>query len=832
MGEVYRARDPRLGRDVAIKVLPAVVASDADRLRRFEREARAASALNHPAIVTIYEIGQMDGVAYMAMELVDGSTLREMLADGPLPIRRLVSISAQLAEGLAKAHAAGIVHRDLKPENVMVTKDGFVKILDFGLAKVVSPDPGVAGETAAATVSAATEPGVVMGTVGYMSPEQARGGALDFRSDQFSLGSVLYEMATARRAFVGDSRPEVLAAIIREEPESLATASPKIPAPIRWVIERCLAKNPGERYASTEDLARDLRGAEAHFSELASGASGPTVSARPASRVRAMTIALVLAAAALGALGAWVAARRSSNPAAVPTFRRITFHRGNILHARFAPDGQTVLYGASREGSPTEIYSTRIDGTESRPLGLTKADLLAVSSSGELLVLLGSTELKSPVGFGTLARVPLSGGAPRELEEQVHAADWLAGGAVVVQRHVDLNHDELQIPAGTRRFDYAGSAPRSTRDGRRVAITRQTAGGEEIVVLDETGRILWTAPASTVQLAWHPNGEVWYWQEGIADSGLFAVSRAGRPRPIFRASGWALHDIAPDGRLLMERAISRSSLRVRLGGESKERELSWLDGSQLIGVSNERGVLLLSEANEAGARAGGVYLRSLDGSPAVRLADGTAVAFSEDGRWALVAGVGQPARYSIVPSSAGQPVPLDLGGATLTAAAFLPGSEPRLVATLGESADRGEIVIVTPKGIRKLGITPGFNAAAVSPDGASIAFRSAAREMTLCALDRPSCRKSKLQNDEAPIQWSADGRFLYLRGFQDGAIPTRITRYEVATGTETDWLTIGPEDPTDYIGLGGVFISRDGKSYGFSAVSVLDSSLFVVDGLK
>jgi len=835
MGEVYRARDPRLGRDVAIKVLPSALASDADRLRRFEREARAASSLNHPAIVTIYEIGKADAVTYLAMELVDGATLRELLADGPLPVKRLISLCAQMAEGLAKAHGAGIVHRDLKPENVMVTKDGHVKILDFGLAKLAAQETEAGQETAAATVSAATEPGVVMGTVAYMSPEQARGGALDFRSDQFALGSVLYEMATGRRAFAGQTRPEVLAAIIREEPEPVAAVSPKVPAPVRWIIERCLAKSPGERYASTEDLARDLRSAEAHLSELSSvSGGGPSAAAAPRRGVLRLA-GVAIAASLLAAAGTWgFAARRSASPSAAPSFQRVTFQRGNILHGRFAPDGQTVLYSASWEGSPTEVYSTRVDGTESRPLGLKKTDLLAVSSTGELLVLVGSDALKSPGGTGTLARVPLSGGAPRELVEKVHAADWLAGGAVAVQRHIDIDHDELQIPAGTHRLDYSGSAPRSTRDARRIAIARQTGAGGEIVVLDDAGKTLWSVPAHTLQLAWHPSGEIWYSRDTGEEPGLYAVSRGGKTRPILRASGWVLHDIAPDGRLLLERGIARQSLRVRLAGDAKDRELSWLDGSTLAGVSVERGTLLFSETNEAGTRAGGVYLRALDGSPAVRLSDGTARAFSEDGRWALAQSLGAPARYSIVPTSAGQPIALDLGGASLVAAAFLPGPEPRLLATIGESADRGEVAIVTSKDVRKLGVSPGFTegAVAVSPTGDAFAYRTGAREIALCRFEKPGCRKVSLPTDEAPIQWSADGRFLYLRSFGFGLIPIGVSRYEIATGARTDWLVLGPEDPTDFISVGGLFLARDGKSYAFDAYGILDSSLFVVEGLR
>ena len=833
MGEVYRAKDTRLGREVAIKVLPASFAADPERLVRFEREARAASSLNHPAIVTIYEVGKTEDVTYLAMELVDGTTLREALAEGPFPLKRLIALSAQVAEGLAKAHGAGIVHRDLKPENVMVTRDGFAKILDFGLAKITAPEPE-AGQTAAATVSAATEPGVVMGTVAYMSPEQARGSALDFRSDQFAFGSMLYEMATGRRAFAGDSRPEVLAAIIREEPEPIAAVSPKVPAPVRWIVERCLAKSPGDRYASTEDLARDLRSAETHLSELSS-ASGAGPSAVPAPKSRSLRLAAMLvSAAALGAAGGWLAAGRPTRGASAPTFRRVTFQRGNIFHGRFAPDGQTVLYSASWEGIPTEIYSTRADGTESRPLGLKNADLLAVSGSGELLVLVGSDAPKSPGGSGTLARVALSGGAPRELVERVHAADWLTGGAVAVQRHIDLNHDELQIPAGTRRLDYNGSAPRSSRDGRQVVIARRTAAGGEVVVLDDAGKVLWSAPASTAQVAWHPSGDIWYSREAGEDPGLYALSRNGRTRAILRASGWVLHDVAPDGRLLLERAIARSSLRVHLDGDSRDRELSWLDGSTLSGVSTERGTLLFSETYEAGTRAGGVYFRTLDGSPAVRLADGAAAAFSEDGRWALARAVDSRAGCSLVPSSAGQPVSLDLGGAGLVAAAFLPGPEPRLLATLGESADRGEVAIVTAKGPRKLGISPGFpeNAVAVSPDGFEFAYRTGPREIALCRLDHPPCRKVATASEQAPIQWSADGRFLYLRGYGNFATRVRISRYEIATGAETDWLTLGPEDATDVIAVGGIFVSRDGKTYAYDALSVLDSSLFVVEGLR
>jgi predicted ATPase len=265
MGEVYCARDPRLDRTVAIKILPAELSADADHLHRFEREARSASALNHPNIVTIYELAQDGSTHFIAMELIEGQTLRQLLASGTLPIRKAIEIASQVAEGLAKAHEAGIAHRDLKPDNLMISRDGFVKILDFGLAKVATH---AAERQETRELSAwHTQPGVVVGTVQYMSPEQASGAPFDFRSDQFSFGLVLYEMVTGKRAFPRGTAAEILVAIMREQTEPVAVQNPDAPAPLCWAIERCLAKDPDKRYFSTRDLARELAAIRDRFSE-------------------------------------------------------------------------------------------------------------------------------------------------------------------------------------------------------------------------------------------------------------------------------------------------------------------------------------------------------------------------------------------------------------------------------------------------------------------------------------------------------------------------------------------------------------------------------------
>jgi Tol biopolymer transport system component len=370
MGEVYRARDARLGREVAVKVLPAVVSSDPERLRRFETEARSASALNHPNIVTIHDIGESGGTSYIAMEMVDGQTLRELLAEGAIPAKRLLAIAAQVADGLAKAHGAGIVHRDLKPENVMVTKDGFVKILDFGLAKLTQPeDPS--GATQSPTVSGGTEPGLVMGTVGYMSPEQALGKPLDFRSDQFSFGSIVYEMATGRRAFARGSAPETLAAIIREEPEPIGSLAPLTPTPLRWIVERCLAKNPDDRYASTRDLARDLATVRDRMGETSAGVAAVEPPARPGWR---RALPWLLAGGLAVALAFRIARPQPSAAGEQPVRFSVVlpdgvgFESGEIEgHSALSPDGRRLVFVGDAAGGK-RLYMRSLDSLETRPL--------------------------------------------------------------------------------------------------------------------------------------------------------------------------------------------------------------------------------------------------------------------------------------------------------------------------------------------------------------------------------------------------------------------------------------------------------------------------------
>lgn len=366
MGEVYRARDTRLERIVAIKILPAAFASDADRLVRFQQEARVLSALNHPNLVTIFDVGNQDSCYYLVCELLEGETLRERLNSGPLALRKAVDYGIQMANGLGAAHEKGIVHRDLKPDNIFITKDGRVRILDFGLAKSTT----AAGENTATIASPATVSGVVMGTVGYMSPEQVRGKAVDLRSDIFSFGAILYEMAAGQRAFRGDSSVETMNAILKEDPPEISTAAKNISPAMERLIRRCLEKAPEERFQSARDLAFALDA----LSGISSTAATPVTSARPQRKLR---LAVLSSAVMLIVLGLGLLAGMRLRTPAHPNFHQLVFGRGFIETARFTPDGQSVIYGAAWNNQPFEIFSTRLEGFESRTFGLPWATFLA-----------------------------------------------------------------------------------------------------------------------------------------------------------------------------------------------------------------------------------------------------------------------------------------------------------------------------------------------------------------------------------------------------------------------------------------------------------------------
>ncbi len=832
MGEVYRARDTKLGREIAIKVLPAETSSDPERRQRFEQEARSASALNHPNILTIYDIAESDGSLYIAMELVEGKTLRELIASGePLATRKLLDIAVQTAEGLSKAHSAGIVHRDLKPENLMVSRDGYVKILDFGLAKLTEAVSEEASVLPTA-IAAPTQPGTVMGTAGYMSPEQASGQQVDFRSDQFTLGSILYEMATGRRAFQRKTGAETLVAIIREEPEPLSQAAPKAPAPVRWIVERCLAKDPEERYASTKDLARDLKSVRDHLTETS--VSGALEAAEPAKVRRRGWIAPAALAFLAGAAIALFAARSLQllEPAP-PRFQRLTFRRGAILTARFAPDGNSVIYGAALEGNPVEIFTTRPESPESKSLGFPSANLLSVSRTGELAISLGYRLLIGWESAGTLARVPVSGGAPRELLENVQDADWSPDGSALAVIHKVSDRVRLEYPIGTVLYEATGwlSHPRISPDGRFIAFFDHPERGDNagrLVIFDtkRRSRVLGPYLGGFSGIGWSPRDDV------VLSSGgsLVRVPTSGSAHRIAVLPGGFLpEDFASDGRLLAKRTNNRREI-VGLGpGDSRERNLTWLDWSYPDDISDDGRVVLFDEQGRG--RADYLcYIRKTDGSPAVLLGTARGFALSPDSRWALTTNP-DASQLTLLPTGPGSPKSIPKSGLVYQWGAFLPDGK-RLVLTASEPGHGARIYVQDLEGGKPRAVTPeGYTTPqrAISPDGRTVAAVGPDRKIQLCSTKGEEPRPLPgAREDELPFGWTTDGRSVYLGLITN---PARIDVCDVSTGQRRPWKEIVPPDPAGVLAIGPILITPDGKSYVYSYRRLLDD-LFLVTGLK
>jgi eukaryotic-like serine/threonine-protein kinase len=839
MGKVYRARDTRLGREVAIKLLPAEAASDAARLKRFEKEARAASALNHPNIVTIYAVDCVDSTTFIVMELVEGKTLREILADwagGPLPTRKLLPIASQIADGLARAHACGIVHRDLKPENIMVTADGLVKILDFGLAKLAHPERERGQPVQEATVSELTAPGIAMGTVGYMSPEQAAGQPVDFHSDQFSFGSVLYEMVTGRRAFQGNTAPETLAAIIREEPEPIASLAPKTPASLRWILERCLAKEPKERYTSTEDLSKDLQSLQLHLSELSTPSGGVTPLPTPRRRARLAT-ALVAFLILLGVLAGLLLGRHQGK-SSPPLYSQITLKSGFLSAARFAPDSQTILYSAAWGGDRLQGFIKRPETPDAVPLGPPGAAVLAVSPSGEIALALDCKESHRRLCTGTLAKAPLAGGSPRELYEHIQQADWTPdGSALAVVRDLE-NKSRLESPPGKLLYETGGyvSDPRFSPSGDAIAffdhpLPNNDMGSVAVVNLSGKKQVLTSVVEAAGGLAWSPSGkEIWF-SANVGDGvvAINAVTLSGKQRLIARAPGLLqLHDVSRDGRALVSQNTWEWRVLALAPGETAERDLTWLRLDTPESLSRDGKTLLFVEGQMKFGYA--ACLRRTDGSPVVRLGDGIPMSLSSDGKWALVRLPTAREPYVLLPTGVGEPRRIVYEGIEEYGDGdFLAdGKEILFLGRRGKDIRfyRGSSEGGKPRPATPPAVGP-FARFAVSSDSRRLLARSNGT-VAVYSLDAPPETPPRpvpgTSPADVPIQWSDDGRSVYLQN------SARVFSVDVETGRRTLWKEIVPSDPSGAT-IGRILVTPDGRSYAYQLRRDL-SQLYLVEGLK
>jgi len=847
MGEVYRARDARLKRDVAIKVLPQALSLDADRLHRFQQEALATAALNHPNILSVFDIGtgadSSAGSPYVVSELLEGETLRERLRTGAIPMRKALDYALQIAHGLAAAHEKGIIHRDLKPDNLFLTKDGRVKILDFGLAKLTQPDDGT--NTSMATMTHATDIGVVMGTAGYMSPEQVRGVALDARSDIFSFGAILYEMLSGKRAFHGDTAADTMSSILKEEPADLAETNRNVSPALERIVHHCLEKSPEARFHAASDIAFDLE----HISGLSgSTARLQTASESPSRRKlwTALAGGIGLAALMLG-LGWWLG--QATHPASVAEYKQITFRTGPIGNARFTPDG-SIVYSAQWDGGERELYLARTDDPGARELGLKGAELLSVSKNGELAIRLGSVGYGGYSVSGTLARVPLSGGTPREMLDNVQDADWAADGEhMAVIRYVpESQHWHLEYPIGKVLYDSIAwiSSPKISPDGKWIAFgDHEIPGGDDqgsvaIVAADGSSngkdKRLSSGWSSVEGILWSPAAdEVWFASTSTGNTqDPRAVTLSGKLRTIANVPGgmW-LEDIHKETALVVTHS-QRVGIRGQAPGEKQERELGWFGWSELGDVSADGRKIVFEEEGNGGGPNYTVFVRSTDGSPPSRVGEGLSLAISPDSKFVIT----KPANggpLNLVPTGAGEAKVLTHDNVSYTNVRFLPDGK-RLVASgleVGHAARdylidvaSGDSKAITPEG------TSGFS---ISPDGKSVAVHQGDGKWGVWPLEEGGGIRLIPGLDAAyrVASWSPDGASLYVVSSHPPGTPRvrMVSRVNMFTGKIEPWKEFGvPGDP-GVTSMGRLYFSKDGSSYAYIYVRNT-SQAYVVTGLK
>ncbi len=851
MGEVYRARDTRLGREVAIKVLPQKLSADADALARFEREARAVAALSHPNILALHDFGREDAVVYAVSELLDGETLRERLSGSALPARKAIEYAVQIAQGLAAAHEKGIVHRDLKPENVFVTRDGRVKILDFGLAKVISGRPldaagreqAAASEPPMATIdqtaiptALGTEPGTVLGTVGYMSPEQVRGQPADHRSDIFSFGSILYEMLAGQRAFRADSAAETMAAIAQKDPPELSGVDSALAPSLDRIVRHCLEKSPGERFQSARDLAFDL--------DFVAGRSIPAHVTAAASPKRARRLPLGLAAIAIAGvvfvLGLFVG--RGTGSQTFPHFSPLTFRRGTIRSARFAADGSTIVYGAAWQGAPIRLFTARRDSPEAGRVDLPEADIFGINKNGEMAISLGRRFLTTHHSIGTLAVAPLSGGAPREILESVEDADWSPDGRELAVVHEAEGRYRLEFPIGKVLYETLGwiTHPRVSHDASLVAFFDHPSRFDNrgtVAVVDRNGkkRTLTAEENAESGLAWSPDGkEIWYSAGyGLSGDNIFAVDLRARQRVLYRATGDAtLLDVSRDGRVVLARQNNQREMRALRWGDTQEHDLSWLDWTLPVDISPDGTTVLFEEAGFGGGPNYSVFVRKTDGSPAVRLGEGNGQAVSPDGKLAISIPLKPPLRMTLLPTGPGQSRRLE-GDIEVHFARWLPDGKRILFE--GHEAGRGARLFlqdlakggpraVTPEGVRL------FDGREISNDGRFVAALGPDQKASVYPLEGGDPRPIPDWADtDEMCGWTEDGKSVFV--YAQGHLPAKVLRLDLATGKREPWRDILPVDPAGVVTIAPLLFTPDGHSYVYSYPRIL-SQLYVSEGLK
>jgi serine/threonine protein kinase len=848
MGEVYRAEDTKLGREVAIKVLPEAVARDPDRLARFEREAQAVAALSHPNILAVFDFGSEQGTTFVVTELLEGATLRERRAEGAIAPRKVADIGRQVAQGLGAAHDKGIVHRDLKPENLFLTHDGRIKILDFGLA--TAPDEvGATDASEIETRTSLTAPGTVMGTAAYMSPEQVRGEMTDHRSDIFSLGSVLYELVCGTSPFRRETNAETMTAVLREEPADLASLAADAPSALVAIIQRCMEKHADERFHSAHDLAFSLQALS--DSTITSGAVStlPEVSTSRHRPGLGAMVGLMLAGLVIGAVTASLLRPGPSLPEP-PMYTALSSRRGEVTNARFVPGEESALYSAAWEDGTVRLYTAARGSRTSDPVRTEDAHLLSIASTGELAL---SLERRYPGGWeaiGTLAVVQPGGTAPREILKNVLVADWSPDGQSLAVAHEVDGIVRLEYPIGTVLYESDGwiSDLRVHPRGDRVLFADCPVRGDTnatVKVVDLNGGVVTAthgASSGAQGVLWAPDGEAIWFSTGRT---ILSVRPGDQPRAIFRGpTTQRLLDIDALGNLLIASTSVRREMIVRAPGANADSNLSWLDWSTPQILSRDGRLVLFQEGMVTSEDGYAIYLRETGGAPPLLLDYGSVIALSPDARWVAV--VKRQFRENpellLVPTGPGQPRTLDVGNLRLRqhGDAWITGSGP---------GDPGALLFVAREGdgaprLYHLPLTEGATARAVTPpdfalaplghtasiDGSRVIANPAGAPAVEFDLDGSGPRPVPgIEPGDLPLRFDRDGVHLYVQ--TSSTAPVRIMRVHTVTGKRTLWRELSPLDQAGVFIVDYVRISADGAAHTYSNRRVT-SNLMLMEGLK
>ena len=890
MGVVYRALDAKLDRQVAIKVLPASMAEDPARVARFQREARAVAALSHPNVLGIFDFGQVGNTVYAVMELLEGENLRERLRGGALPTRKALDLAAQVALGLAAAHGKGILHRDIKPENVFLCKDGQVKLLDFGLAKVLprwnpvhaTPDEQLTAMEATSTAlvpipfpgpgampGSGTQAGFVVGTLGYMSPEQIRGEELDARSDIFSFGVMLYELLSGQRAFRRDTAALTLEAILNEEAPELRSTKGALSPVLESIVAHCLEKRPEARFQSARDIAFALQ----HLDTTTLG--GPMVPARPSpwrlSWRQGLGAVLALGVVlALGALG--------FRQAPVPVFHKVNASQGTLESAFFGPDGRTIFYSARIQGRKPELFVLLPDSEGPKPLGVQDALLLGVSATSELALLKNPARRFGGAYSGLLAQTPGGGGSVKEILEDVCDAAW-DGRTMALLAMDDQGTLRVEFPSGHTVLQEQGSACviKCLRlGGDKLALIRSdnNAGRSFVETVGRTGvrKTLFTKEGDSLAqtltgLAWGPGGELWFSEWEGDQTSLWILPRHGGRRLVWRGEGAKqLLDVSAAGQVLLASQLVRRGVFLQKDGVT--RELSILGGTQAAGLSADGRTLLLLEspALDGGTAQDQTYVYRPDQDAPMKLArgnpmsltpDGSALHLSldfmgpkdlEGGASAALQQAGldpatildpkaDPIPYLyFMPTGPGRPraVPLPRrfegrGTAFLRGAQVLfQGQVKGELAWYDWTPGQGEPRAFTPPGLG--GVVAGL--IPLSPDGNRFVATGNAKDWFIILLhgSLPPQTVHGLRKGERIVGWCADNHNLYVRP-ELSVLPVDLWRLDPATGARTQVRSFTPPDPSGHLQIRTVFLTPDLSTVAYTYDRKL-SELFRVEGLK